>query len=165
MDEGVLGGKGDSRRLMENRLNLLRKYRDIGVKMTPQRLAILEIMEGNRSHPSAQEVYGQLLEVHPTASFATVYNTLEMLKRMGLVRDLTIDRERVRYDPDVTPHHHAICSGCGRIFDVSEDDVPKVGVPSGLSEAFEVTGHHIEFYGICMGCRENALPDALSQTA
>ena len=146
---------------MKNRLSLLKKYRDIGVKMTPQRLAIIEIMEGNRSHPSAQEVYNQLLEVHPTASFATVYNTLEMLKRMRLIRDLTVDRERVRYDPDVTPHHHAICSRCGRIFDVSENDVPKIGAPSGLMGTFEVTGHHIEFYGICLACRENVRPDVL----
>jgi len=150
---------------MKNRLDLLKKYRDIGVKMTPQRLAILEIMEGNRSHPSAREVYNELLKVHPTASFATVYNTLEMLKRLGMIRDLTIDRACVRYDPDVTSHHHAICSRCGRIFDVSEDDVPKIEAPSGLTEAFEVTGHHIEFYGTCTQCSGSAVSDALSQTA
>jgi len=81
--------------VMEKRLGVVEKYRGIGVKLTPQRIAILEILEGNRSHPSAQEIYDELLEVHPAASCATVYNTLRMLTRMGLTRELTLDQRRM----------------------------------------------------------------------
>src|SRR5512137_372133 len=91
------------------------KYRDLGVKLTPQRIAILDYLEGNLSHPSADDVYRAILRKFPTMSFATVYNTLEMLKRNGMVVELTGDPEKKRFDPNPRPHHHLICMHCRRI--------------------------------------------------
>jgi Fur family peroxide stress response transcriptional regulator len=122
------------------------------LKRTPQRLAILEYLEGNTTHPSADEIYRSVSKKYQSMSFATVYNTLNALTRKGVLRELTIDPERKRYDPDTSCHHHFICVICGKIFDVPEEirvDLPKV-----IQENFIVEGHHIEFHGYCPTCRK-----------
>jgi Fur family peroxide stress response transcriptional regulator len=130
----------------------MQKYRQMGLKLTPQRLAIIEYLEGNREHPSAEKIFETVRRQYPMMSFATVYNTLELLKQKGFVQELTIDPERRRYDPDTSRHHHLICTGCRKIVDIF-GDFP-VDLPEGNDGAFEVTGNHIEFYGICPECKE-----------
>lgn len=131
---------------------IIERYRDSGFKMTPQRVAILEYLEGNREHPSAEEIYRSVNSRFPTMSFATVYNTLELLVSKGKVTELSIDAGKKRFDPDTVPHHHLICRSCHCIEDVFEDfsiDMSKCGKTD-----FEVTGHHIEFYGFCPSCKK-----------
>ncbi len=130
----------------------MEKYKHIGLKLTPQRLAILDYLEGNKLHPSAEEIYAAISKKFPTMSFATVYNTLDALQRRGEVRELTIDAGKKRFDPDTSPHHHLICVKCRGISDIFTDyDLP-------LSEneraGFEIIGSHIEFYGVCPKCRK-----------
>ncbi|MCX7793604.1 MAG: transcriptional repressor [Thermodesulfovibrionales bacterium] len=131
---------------------MIQKYKDIGLKLTPQRLAVLEYLEGNKNHPSVEEIYRAVREKYPTMSLATVYNILETLKEKGLVQELNIDPQKKRFDPDTSSHHHLICTGCGRIVDVSPEEF------SDLSrmefEGFEVTRIHVELYGLCHACRE-----------
>ncbi len=131
---------------------VLEKYKDSGFKMTPQRLAILEYLEGNTEHPSAEEIYRSVIRKFPTMSFATVYNTLEMLVSRGRVMELSIDAGKKRFDPDMVPHHHLICRRCRCIEDVFEDF--SIDVSSGTKRNFEVTGHHIAFYGFCPSCQD-----------
>lgn len=132
---------------------IMNKYKDAGFKLTPQRMAILEYLEGNREHPSAEEIYRAIRDHFPTMSFATVYNTLDMLVRKGKVIELTIDPGKKRFDPGVSPHHHFICSKCRRIDDIFEEF--DVRFDSGRGKKYRVTGHHIEFYGICPSCLEH----------
>lgn len=128
----------------------MERFRDIGFKLTPQRLAILEYLDGNKKHPSAEEIYGSVKDKFPTMSFATVYNTLEALKGKGKVAELNIDPERKRYDPNTNPHHHLICIKCRRVVDVMKEfDLVLDGSDSGH---FRLLGSHIEFYGICPKC-------------
>lgn len=122
-----------------------------GFKRTPQRLAILDYLEGNTSHPSAEEIYKAVGKRNPSLSFATVYNTVNTLVHAGILRELTIDPDRKRYDPDVSVHHHLICLDCRAVRDVMAD-IP-VAVPKSLAREFTVTGSHIEFYGLCEPCR------------
>jgi Fur family peroxide stress response transcriptional regulator len=129
----------------------MEKYRDKGLKLTPQRLAILEYLDGNKSHPSAEDIYASVRQKYPTMSFATVYNTLEALRKKGKVLELTIDDERRRYDPDVSTHHHLICTGCRKIVDI--EDVFSISVPEDQKSSYEITGNHIEFYGACPDCK------------
>jgi Fur family transcriptional regulator, peroxide stress response regulator len=126
------------------------KYRDLGVKLTPQRIAILDYLEGNISHPSADDVYRAILRKFPTMSFATVYNTLEMLKRNGMVVELTGDPGKKRFDPNPRPHHHLICMHCRRIVDVQAEF--RLPLPDRDRAGFLITGNHIEFYGTCPAC-------------
>ncbi len=127
------------------------RYGRRGFKLTPQRLAILDYLEGNTSHPAAEDIYKEVRKRFPTMSFATVYNTLQVLKNRGEILELTIDPDRRHYDPNPEPHHHMICTGCKRIVDVHGDF--KVEIPEDQRQGFEIKGNHIEFYGICRECR------------
>jgi len=123
-----------------------------GFKRTPQRLAIMAYLDGNTSHPSAEEVYKAVTKKHRSMSFATVYNTLNTLAETGVIQGLTIDPDRRRYDPNIQPHHHLICLGCKSVVDVHEPIA--VEVPQALAAEYSITGNHIEFYGHCSACRK-----------
>ncbi len=132
----------------------LEKYRSKGLKLTPQRLAILEYLDGNTSHPTAEDIYRAVKKKYPTISFATVYNTLQALLRIGEIMELTIDPERRHFDPNTTPHHHVICTECGRIGDVFVDYSDKLRLPENITEEFTITSIHIDFYGVCRHCKK-----------
>ncbi len=130
----------------------MQRYRSLGIKLTPQRLAILECLRGNDRHPSAEDVYNEVRKSFPTMSFATVYNTLEVLRQKGEVVSLNIDPGRRRYDPNTKAHNHVICLRCNAIADVHEDFGIKP--PSSVSRDYDIKGSHIEFYGICPKCKQ-----------
>jgi Fur family peroxide stress response transcriptional regulator len=140
-------------------MTTMERHRQQGFKLTPQRLAILECLEGNKGHPSAEDIYKEVRKRFPTMSFATVYNTLETLKNRGRLRELTIDPERRRYDPDTARHHHLICTGCRKVADVHADF--RIKVPEEARRAFEITGNHVEFYGLCPECRRKEVSMAV----
>jgi len=129
----------------------MEKYKNIGLKLTPQRLAILGYLDGNKEHPSAEDIYRAVSRRFPTMSFATVYNTIETLRQRGMLLELTIDPDKKRFDPNIKPHHHLICIKCRRITDIHKNY--KLSVSSIESGDFEIVGNHIEFYGICPKCK------------
>ncbi len=132
----------------------MEKFRALGIKLTPQRLAILEFLDGNKNHPSAEDIYSAVKKTYPMMSFATVYNTLEALSKQGNIQELKIDPDRKRYDPDTTYHHHLICTDCQKIVDIhAEFDV---SVPDEAKGSFEIVGNHIEFHGTCPDCKKKS---------
>ena len=124
------------------------------MKKTPQRLAIIDYLKDNKCHPSAIDVFKAVSEKYPTMSFATVYNTMETLKNMGMVKELSIDPDKKRFDPQVDRHHHLICLTCKKIVDIREDFELKIGDNERYD--FDIIGNHVEFYGICTACKKAA---------
>jgi len=121
-------------------------------KMTPQRAAILGFLDGNKSHPSADDIFEAISVEYPMISRATVYNTIEVLKDNGLLWELSIDDERKRYDPNTNMHHHLICTKCRKVVDIHiEFDLQ---VPEDALGGFKLTGRHVEFYGLCPECAD-----------
>lgn len=133
--------------------NIIRKYKGKGFKLTPQRIEILKFLEGNTSHPTAEDIYREIKKKYPTVSFATVYNTVEALKKRGEILEVTIDPERKHFDPNTVAHHHIICGSCGKIEDVFEDYSDALKLPDKVLDKFTTTGNHIDFYGICKDCK------------
>ncbi len=129
----------------------MQKYKDLGLKPTPQRLAIFDYLEGNQDHPSAEDIYKSVSKKFPMMSFATVYNTLEALQQKNYLRELNIDPDKKRFDPNTNPHHHLICVTCKKIVDIYDDY--KIRVPNRARKGFAIIGHHIEFYGLCPKCQ------------
>jgi Fur family peroxide stress response transcriptional regulator len=127
---------------------VLEECRREGLRITAPRRAIFEALDGDASHPSAWEVLARVRRRHPRVSFTTVYTTLEMLARRGAIAKLAIDPERARFDANPVPHDHAVCERCGRI----EDLPPRGGRPRG-PRGFRVSRVHVEFHGLCRGCR------------
>lgn len=135
---------------MEEREQLITKLRERGLKLTPQRLAIIELLEEG-GHRSAEEIYGKLSHRYPMLSRATVYNTLEVLKQLGEIREIRIKPDASLYDPETELHYHFLCRRCGKVFDLpsSPDMANLIGR--------EVDGHrveqvHVSLYGLCARC-------------
>ncbi len=103
---------------------MLAGVRGAGLKLTPQRLAIVRAIAADPSHPTAQEIFDRLQASMPTMSFATVYNTLDALARAGLCGSLSLSPGPARFDPNMEPHHHAVCDGCGLVRDVDRTTPP-----------------------------------------
>lgn len=128
----------------------MHKHRDIGLKLTPQRIAILDYLEGNTRHPSAEDIYRGVLKKFPTMSFATVYATLAALKVKREVSELTIDPDKKRYDPETGSHNHLICLTCKKIVDVA--GAAPSQLTGGVAQGFHVISSHTEYYGLCPDC-------------
>lgn len=124
---------------------------DKKIKMTPQRAAIMEYLEGSMSHPSADEIYAEVHKLYPMMSFATVYNTLDALKKQNMVWELTIDGDRRRYDPKTEPHDHLVCVDCRSIVDISH--AGHVCLAGEETHGYMIIREHIEYFGLCPKCQ------------
>lgn len=131
-----------------------KRLREKGVVPTVQRVAIWEYLMSCSGHPTAEEIYEVLSIDFPSLSRATVYNTLELLWKLGEIQQLTIVDRRTHYDPNPNPHHHFYCWRCGRLLDIE--------VTCPFAERGQVEGNQVEavqacFYGTCSDClREEA---------
>lgn len=128
--------------------------RAAGLKLTAQRLAIVEQFADDLSHPTAQELYERLTQTFPTMSFATVYNTLDALASAGLSGTLRLGNA-ARFDPNTEPHHHAVCERCGAIADIPADTSPSPATVSRVrrsASGFEVRAVERIYRGLCAAC-------------
>ena len=133
---------------------IIAKYKDTGIRLTPQRIAILKYLDGNTSHPTAEDIYRDVRRHYPTLSFATVYNTLQTLKDHGDVMEITIDPLRRHYDPNTEQHHHVVCVKCNKIWDVFEDYSAVLKLPENISGEIRAFNAHVDFHGICRSCQK-----------
>ena len=133
---------------------IIAKYKDMGLRLTPQRIAILKYLDGNTSHPTADNIYRDVKQTYPTLSFATVYNTLQTLREHGEVMEVTIDPLRKHYDPNTSPHHHVICISCNDLWDVFVDYSDVLKLPSNVAKGIKTVGVHVDFYGLCKNCQK-----------
>jgi Fur family peroxide stress response transcriptional regulator len=133
---------------------LLLALKSAGLKLTPQRLAIVECLVGDQTHPTAQELFDRLRARFPSMSVATVYNTLGALTAIGGLRPLEMGGA-TRFDPNTEPHHHAVCESCGSIRDVSgaagQGQVARCTLPGFVVRRVE----HI-YRGLCAQCSARA---------
>ena len=133
---------------------VIKRFRETGLKITPQRLSIFKLLHGNGSHPSAEEIYHEILKIHPSISFTTVYKTLQTLRDLGEIQELTINPERAHYDPYTREHVHTFCRACKRIEDVkdSPENPLLMELPEG-PESFEIHNIQVHAVGLCRECR------------
>jgi len=121
-----------------------------GVKPTFQRLCVLEFLEQNCEHPTADMIYESLIKKMPTMSRTTIYNTLNLFLENGLVAPITITGTEVRYEIATVQHHHFLCLKCNRIYDV---DVQCPLCSNGEIEGHQIQEIHGYFKGMCKNCR------------
>jgi len=132
---------------------LVARLRERGYRLTAQRRVVAEVLEGDNVHLTADEVHQRAMETLPEVSRATVYSTLHELAQMGEVLEVRTDDRSMRYDPNVTPHHHhLVCDGCGSVFDVLAGvDAPTVNDDE--RHGIEISRADIVYRGLCETCR------------
>lgn len=128
----------------------IERIRSKGLKITSQRVGILNLLKDRKDHPSAEQVFREMKETFPTISFATIYSTAQILQEAGLIQILTIDGQRVFFDPHPEPHAHYQCRKCGSV-----SDMP---LPAGVikkirnSSTDQIETIQVYCYGICSRC-------------
>lgn len=125
-----------------------------GVRITPQRHAVLEYLLTAMSHPTADEIYKALEDKFPNMSVATVYNNLRILKELGLIRELTYGDESSRFDSNMREHYHIICEDCGKIVDFHYPTLDEIESLAQKVSGFEISHHRMELYGKCEDCSQ-----------
>jgi len=134
---------------------LVNKLREREYRITPQRIALLQLLAASDGHPSASHLYDQIKGQFPTTSLATVYKTLNVLKEIDEVLELRFSDGDNRYDGNKPyPHPHLICINCQKILDpeisLAQNLVQEVAQSSG----YQILSHRLDFYGVCPDCQE-----------
>ena len=134
---------------------LISKLSEQGYRLTPQRLMILSAIESTDDHISAEEIYAQVVAKYPNVNISTVYRTLELLKRLGLVTETDLGGGRVRYHPvDKGYHHHLVCQECGAIIDLDESVLASLKNTLLQEYKFVADLRHLAIFGRCVNCRK-----------
>jgi Fur family peroxide stress response transcriptional regulator len=123
-----------------------------GVRITPQRHAILEFLIQSMIHPTADDIYKALENKFPNMSVATVYNNLRVFREAGLVKELTYGDSSSRFDFVTNDHYHIICDACGKIVDFHYPGLDEVEHLASHVTGFKVNTHRMEIYGTCPTC-------------
>lgn len=128
--------------------------REKGLKVTPQRIAVYNMLRGTTEHPNAEMIYKTLEPTNPTMSLATVYKTLDFFKQLGLVQELNVGEGRSRYDAVVDWHPHTVCTCCGKVGDLHLEALKNVSQKLAPELDFEVEMEQLILYGKCSECRQ-----------
>jgi Fur family peroxide stress response transcriptional regulator len=105
---------------------IVTKLNEKGLKVTPQRIAILEAITGMDNHPTAENIMDYIRKNHPNISTATVYKVLDALVDSGLVKRVKTEKDIMRYDAFLESHHHLYCSQSERIEDYVDEELNKL---------------------------------------
>ncbi|HHW91774.1 MAG TPA: transcriptional repressor [Firmicutes bacterium] len=123
-------------------------------RKTRQRALILKILRSTKSHPTADWIYNQVRKEIPDISLGTVYRNLRLLKEMGEIQELQWGSTYSRFDGNPREHYHFNCLQCGRVLDVDIDVQQFLEELVEKKHGWKVTGHRLEFWGLCHSCRE-----------
>mgnify|MGYP000026489459 CR=1 FL=1 len=134
-------------------LDLVEKIaKERGLKMTPQRRAIIRYLQSAKNHPTPEGVLKVINRRFPMASRATVYNTINWLKENGLLKEI-FESGIVRLDPNFQHHHHFVCRKCGKVEDVDFEILPDLRICT-LPGASSIESFEVVIRGICEKCKD-----------
>lgn len=126
--------------------------REAGLKITHQRLEIFRELAASHDHPSVETIYKRLVDKLPTISLDTVYRTLNTLEKQGVVSRVDTAESQARFEAEMSPHHHIICSECGKITDFQSSDLDESVILEKVQDWGKVSRMNITLYGLCKEC-------------
>lgn len=142
---------------MTTQEHLVTRLKPLGIRLTPQRLAIAEVVVNSADHPTVREIFERVRDFFPYVTLATVYSTLGLLEQAGIVRELPFQKLS-RYDANLSPHANLVCLGCGSVVDadVGQERVAELERSISQTSEFRISSQRVDFYGYCDGCARNA---------
>ena len=123
-------------------------------RMTKQKMAILEILRKADCHPTAEWLYQEARKVIPGISLGTVYRNLNQLRDNGEIAELNFGGSQSRFDGRQDKHYHFCCTNCGHVFDLPMPPFKSIESRARTSGDYRITGHRLEYYGLCHTCLE-----------
>lgn len=143
---------------MNNADSLIQGLKHAGLRTTPQRMAICELLAQSVEHPSAYTIYEDIQVRIPSLSLTTVYNTLETLVGLGLINELgDVGNEGMRFDADTSPHINLACLTCNKVIDLPSKHVGKLEEEVTETSGYVIQGARLLYYGLCPECHEKKL--------
>ena len=132
---------------------LVELLRNWAVRITPQRLAIAEAVLNSTDHPTVQQIYERVRDHFPSMTLATIYSTLGVLVRSGLVQELPFQKMS-RYEPNMDPHVNLVCIQCETVMDADAGQEAVARLRNRILDQsdFEVAWQRVDFYGWCPRC-------------
>lgn len=128
--------------------------RQNNVKVTPQRLEIFkEVMEAS-DHPTADQLFQRIQDRLPSVSKDTVYRTLASFEEWGIIHRVQFLDDNIRYDPNISQHHHFVCDRCHKLIDFDWMDFNERSLPDSVKNFGVVHSSHLEIRGVCNECLE-----------
>jgi Fur family transcriptional regulator, peroxide stress response regulator len=137
------------RRMMGRLEDVVRRA---GIKLTHQRLEIFREAARTEDHPDIETIFKNVRKKMPTVSLDTVYRTLGLFAKLGLVTTVRPLQARVRYDANMDAHHHFICTRCGATLDFKHVNFDALMVPEAAKALGRVESRHVELRGLCASC-------------
>lgn len=125
----------------------------LGIKVTHQRMEIYRVLIATEEHPDAASVYARVRKRIPTISLDTVYRNLRLLADHGLVSIVGMSQESVRFDGNMSAHHHFTCIRCGMIRDFPGESIADLKIPDAAQAFGAALSMHVEVKGICRECQ------------
>jgi Fur family peroxide stress response transcriptional regulator len=133
------------------------QLKERGCRITPQRMAVLEVLATSEEHLSVEQIYDRVKAEFPMTSLATIYKTVTLLKEMGEVLELGFGDDSNRYDGNRPhPHPHLVCVQCRRIVDLEIDALSGLSQEVAQSTGYRIVNHRLDFFGLCPQCQQAA---------
>jgi Fur family peroxide stress response transcriptional regulator len=143
------------RRETEESMDAFRaKCQKMGLKITPQRMAVYQALLGTTEHPSAETVFREVRRASPTISLDTVNRTLLTLSEMGVAFVVEGSGDAKRFDANLKNHQHFKCLKCRHIIDFHYEPFDRIDVPENLASRFTVLRKTVYLEGFCDSCRK-----------
>jgi Fe2+ or Zn2+ uptake regulation protein len=130
------------------------RLRAQGFRLTPQRLAVLHILQDSKNHLTPAVIFERASQLLPGITEATVYRTLTFLAEQGLVLPAHIGSGQFVYEFAERNHHHLICRQCGEMHDIDHDDLRALYSQFQVRTGFRIDSIHLTFFGLCPGCQK-----------
>ncbi|MEZ4358089.1 MAG: transcriptional repressor [Eubacteriales bacterium] len=121
---------------------------DYGIQASYTRIRIYEVLKSSKVHLSAEDVYLKLIDSIPTLSRTTVYNTLSLYAKKGVISEVPVYGKALKYDANNKAHGYFKCRICDGVFDIGANEMPS------LKEGFKVEKIDVFYYGICSKCAQ-----------
>ena len=132
---------------------LISILKENGLKVTPQRIAICKFVLSSKEHPTAETVSKAIKKDYPSISHATVYKTLQLLKKLGLIVELNIHNGHSHFDSNISVHVNVICQKCSKIIDFESEFIKDFYKKLETEINGEITGHRFDIYKLCNDCK------------
>lgn len=135
--------------------NLIKELRERGCRVTPQRAIIIEAIEALTGHLTAEEIFAQVQRTSPYISLATVYRTLDLLKKLGLITESNMGTATTHYALRThgSTHHHAVCRVCQQSIELPDDLFEPIVQSLQRDYNFTAEANHLVIFGWCADCQ------------
>jgi Fur family ferric uptake transcriptional regulator len=133
---------------------IIASLREVGYRLTPQRMLIVSIIHDSKGHISAEDVHQRVKEQYPFVDISTVYRNLQLLKRLHIVTETDLGGGSVRYElSQEERHHHLVCRVCGKTFALEDTVIEPLRSALMDAHGFAADMEHFAIFGRCRACR------------